>query len=345
MPKNMKTRKGKDGFNYPYTSPDLVIDKNGKSNTKKFEEISAQFKDIAKQIESGTATVPNNVVLFQDNDSTETTEDYIPLLSSNGTEYRLTINDNGVPVIKDSSNTIIFTCGTGSGGSSGGDTPTTPDKPGEVTSGTPYSINWIENKSTDSSTGSEVDSTDWCLSQYLSVSDIDYIKYISKMGYIRFNSFYDINKKFISYFTVNPGSNFIDIPENATYLRVSVQSSEKEKLSIIPFKNPIQSWKNGVQYNLNLTVDKYVNGDNFTDYTGWSMTDYLECFGVKEISVANNTKNTGYCAFYDQAKARLSSFNVTTDNPCKITVPQYACYFVISNETDIMNGITITPIV
>lgn len=47
MAKDMKTRKGKDGFHYPYTSPDLVIDENGKSNTKKFEEIDSQFKDIA----------------------------------------------------------------------------------------------------------------------------------------------------------------------------------------------------------------------------------------------------------------------------------------------------------
>ena len=47
MQKNMKTRKGKDGFNYPYTSPDLVIDTNGKSVTKKFDDISSQFKDIA----------------------------------------------------------------------------------------------------------------------------------------------------------------------------------------------------------------------------------------------------------------------------------------------------------
>lgn len=50
MEKNMKTRRGKDGFHYPYTSPDLVIDQNGKSNTKKFEEISSQFKDIANEI-------------------------------------------------------------------------------------------------------------------------------------------------------------------------------------------------------------------------------------------------------------------------------------------------------
>nr|DAZ34311.1 MAG TPA: Concanavalin A-like lectin/glucanase superfamily protein [Caudoviricetes sp.] len=60
MQKNMKTRKGKDGFNYPYTSPDLVIDTNGKSVTKKFDDISSQFKDIAKKVENigqgGTGT-------------------------------------------------------------------------------------------------------------------------------------------------------------------------------------------------------------------------------------------------------------------------------------------------
>lgn len=59
MQKNMKTRKGKDGFHYPYTSPDLVIDTNGKSVTKKFDDISSQFKDIANKIESGNTG--NNV--------------------------------------------------------------------------------------------------------------------------------------------------------------------------------------------------------------------------------------------------------------------------------------------
>lgn len=39
MAKDMKTRKGKDNENYPYTSPDLVIDGNGKSATTKFNEI------------------------------------------------------------------------------------------------------------------------------------------------------------------------------------------------------------------------------------------------------------------------------------------------------------------
>ena len=52
MSDKMKVREGKDGYSYPYTSPDLVVDENGKSTTTKFTEIDAQFKDIAKQIEN-----------------------------------------------------------------------------------------------------------------------------------------------------------------------------------------------------------------------------------------------------------------------------------------------------
>ena len=47
MAKKMKTRKGNDGYDYPYTSPDLVIDSEGKSNTKKFNEVDSQLKQIA----------------------------------------------------------------------------------------------------------------------------------------------------------------------------------------------------------------------------------------------------------------------------------------------------------
>lgn len=47
MAKKMKIRKGNDGYDYPYTSPDLVIDSEGKSNTKKFNEVDSQLKDIA----------------------------------------------------------------------------------------------------------------------------------------------------------------------------------------------------------------------------------------------------------------------------------------------------------
>ena len=51
MAKKIKTRKGKDGFNYPYTSPDLVIDNTGKSVTTRFEEIEDNQLNL---IEDGT---------------------------------------------------------------------------------------------------------------------------------------------------------------------------------------------------------------------------------------------------------------------------------------------------
>lgn len=43
MAKNMKIRRGNDGFSYPYTSPDLVVDENGKSATTKFNELEAKI--------------------------------------------------------------------------------------------------------------------------------------------------------------------------------------------------------------------------------------------------------------------------------------------------------------
>lgn len=48
MAKYIKTRKGNDGFYYPYTSPDLVIDENGKSTTTKFSEINTQLENIGQ---------------------------------------------------------------------------------------------------------------------------------------------------------------------------------------------------------------------------------------------------------------------------------------------------------
>lgn len=89
MSKDMKTRKGKDGIYYPYTSPDIVIDSTGESQTTKnnnmktdintiktdlgtveltttnkdikgaINEVNAQYKDIANKIGSGN--IGNNI--------------------------------------------------------------------------------------------------------------------------------------------------------------------------------------------------------------------------------------------------------------------------------------------
>lgn len=54
MAKNMKIRRGNDGFSYPYTSPDIVIDENGKSATTKFNELESK-------IEAGSGTSIDDV--------------------------------------------------------------------------------------------------------------------------------------------------------------------------------------------------------------------------------------------------------------------------------------------
>lgn len=44
MSDKMKVRDGNDGYSYPYTSPDLVVDKNGKSATTKFNELETKIE-------------------------------------------------------------------------------------------------------------------------------------------------------------------------------------------------------------------------------------------------------------------------------------------------------------
>lgn len=53
MAKDMKTRKGKDGIYYPYTSPDIVVDSTGESQTTKNNSIKADIDTIKTDL--GTA--------------------------------------------------------------------------------------------------------------------------------------------------------------------------------------------------------------------------------------------------------------------------------------------------
>lgn len=52
MSKRMKTRKGNDNINYPYTSPDLVIDINGESQTTKNTNMKTDIANIKTDLGS-----------------------------------------------------------------------------------------------------------------------------------------------------------------------------------------------------------------------------------------------------------------------------------------------------
>lgn len=111
--KKIKTRRGEDGYNYPYTSPDLVIDKDGKSNTAKFNDIDTKFNDIKdkqiileKQVNNlllGSGGNGNNAEVVQArgdyatlNDRLENQEDKISTLDNlTKTTYR-NINNSAI---------------------------------------------------------------------------------------------------------------------------------------------------------------------------------------------------------------------------------------------------------
>ena len=84
MSKKMKTRKGKDNINYPYTSPDLVVDSTGESQTTKnnnmktdidtiktdlgtaqltttAKDIKGAINEVNKKIGTGTAPTVNSI--------------------------------------------------------------------------------------------------------------------------------------------------------------------------------------------------------------------------------------------------------------------------------------------
>lgn len=128
MSKDLKTRKGKDGVHYPYTSPDLVIDENGKSSTKKFEEINTQLGDIANK-----TIIEDNKIYLAKNDGTKIDEGTdLPTSSGEKGENGIGIQsvvqtttstedggNNVITVTKTDNSTSTFTVKNGSKGDKG----------------------------------------------------------------------------------------------------------------------------------------------------------------------------------------------------------------------------------
>ena len=97
MAKNMKIRRGNDGFSYPYTSPDIVINENGKSVTTKFNELEAKIK-------AGSGTSIDDV-----NTSTDKTwsSSKIDSQFKDIANYSLAIGTDGLLYIKKQDGTLI----------------------------------------------------------------------------------------------------------------------------------------------------------------------------------------------------------------------------------------------
>ena len=210
------------------------------TTTYSSNKIEAIKEDLSSQISTsgGNINIPENVALIMDVAVDETTEDYIPLMSLNGTEYRLTINDSGVPIVKDSNGNIVFTCGTGgsssggdTGGSEGGDTGDT----GGWTNGVAYTLTNIENSYV-TETGQIASYNGWNRTDYVNCAGASKITISGATASSNYNCFFNLNKKFISKFAIAANvANEISVPSDACYFILS-SSDNYSNITAIPYE-------------------------------------------------------------------------------------------------------------
>lgn len=62
MPKDMKTRKGKDNIYYPYTSPDIVVDSTGESQTTKNNNMKTDIDSIKNDLGTEELTTTTKTI-------------------------------------------------------------------------------------------------------------------------------------------------------------------------------------------------------------------------------------------------------------------------------------------
>ena len=356
----LKGDKGDAGVN---NIDDTTASASSTYSSNKIENIkgnlSLQINDIASEVNNlkengtGTGTVPDNVALLEDVTVDGETEDYIPLMALNGTEYRLTINNLGVPIVKNINGDIVFTCGTGSS-EGGGDTPSTPIVPeGSWINGVAYSdFGWIDGYYVDKGDGQNVSNSLWSISEYMNCEGADYIEGWCYSG--SYNVFYDASKQFISCFDIGSMSGFkntcVAIPTNVSYFRLSNETSKLSNVNVTPYKKIDANWTDGVPYSLELIANKYYSNGNLTDYNGWSATSHANCSYASKLSILspNGTISGSYCSFFDinkKALGGISNIAQTTDGtPVEIAVPINACYFALSADTATMTSLTVTPI-
>lgn len=359
MSDKMKIREGKDGYSYPYTSPDLVVDENGKSATKKFDDISSQFKDIAKQkgltteqikslnnmfkvcayisddvssqydafktafeIETTSYTITNNLTNCTNNNSNANVEE--------GENYKATlIADTGYVL-----SSVTITMG-------GTDITSTACSNGIIT------INNVTGNIT--ITANAIVKTLTSISATYTGGNVNVGTELTSLTGITVTATYsDSTTSIINGYTLSgtiaEGSNTITVTYQdktttftVTGVAVSTDVSNETK------------WTNGSPYNYTVVKNEYVetNGD-ITPYNGWSRTPYLYCKDASKIRVKVTysttilNTNNGYNAFYDENKTFISSFSMLDSDYTlgvykDINIPSNASYFVLSHKNDVLD--------
>ena len=156
-----------------------------------------------------------------------------------------------------------------------------------------------------------------------------------------YNAFYDVDKNYISNFTVNKGAfrQEISIPQNARYVRMSCNTNlgytviNIEKIGV----GDIKRYFDKEEYKLNYTVGGYISYGKLisSPQSPWSYTDYIEIVnglrGELFVTHKQNDSANRYNAFYDKDKNYISDFTIEVGADCqRITIPKNAKYIRLS---------------
>lgn len=231
-----------------------------------------------------------------------------------------------------------------------------------------YDYEWIEGGYVHADTGDVVLYNDWKYTDFIEIDEgVTALHFKtnsdSSLGY---NAFYDSEKIFIKNINANGGDT--NIPYNARYFRLSVQSSRNISVfnvikSTLDDKCDIEDVDNAIKNNEEELINEYIglkrdayeyewidggyidvnNNGVVADDTTWKYTDFVQISEGARYLEVSTTLNDGiiWNAFYDADKNYIINFNVMQS---LIEVPNNAVYFRLScyydRNTDILNHIT-----
>ena len=210
------------------------------------------------------------------------------------------------------------------------------------------SINGVGNVSRDDGTIVE-SNTGYSHSDYIDISGYDKLTTRANMD-AAFNAFYDVNKQFISAFTIRNGvDNILIFPSNAVYMRVSTQTENfnasfvfkyltrdnADKISEI--RNTIRSISDQTIYIPMTAGSGYISRDDGTVNadSAYSYSDYIDISGYDNLYVTSNYV-AYFNAFYSSDKTFIEPFIVRAGSNT-IAIPSNAVYIRISTVTASFN--------
>lgn len=216
-----------------------------------------------------------------------------------------------------------------------------------------YDYEWTEGGYISADTGDVVLYNDWKYTDFIEIDeDITMLHFKtnsdSSLGY---NAFYDSEKIFIK--NINARGGDTNIPDNARYFRLSVQSSRNISVfniieSILDDKEEIINDYIGLNkdaYEYRWIDGAYIDVDNngvVAYNTTWKYTDFIQISeGVQYLEASTTSINgTNWNAFYDADRNYITNFNVAQS---LIEVPTNAVYFRLScyraEDTKVLNRI------